>query len=406
MRNFLRRSVGASVWVAAVLLIAVPGTARAQASARLLLSSGSAVPGNPGFLFGPFSDLAMNTHRQIVFLSTIQSPRNQRNVIVRSSGISFSVAVFQGLVSPIQGMLFDSFSAPSLNASGDIAFTAKLVGLDAGTPPMSGVFRLSGESVHLVTAAGQSVAGEAAALQQFSAPVIGSSGAVLFAGRASGIAAASGLFLWTPQGISRVDFPPGFMLSPGELLVPIFQSQDESVWAGSNTPPGGALDQFFRAVADKSFQQLTPPPDTSATVTVLGPAPAEKPAHLLLVVLDGEKAETAALEGDPAQPVLGKASSGPALDLPLAGIEGQAPGTVSGSVIFAATPLAHPDDLGLYCFCNGQAVQETSPQDLLILGPAPQTVQSMAGDGQHTIGLIAHAASAPGSNAIYAVSLP
>lgn len=404
MRNILRYGVGASVITS--FLMACPLVARAQVSARMLLSSGSPVPGNPGFFFGNFSSLAMNGRRELTFLSTIQSQRNQRNTIVRSTGVSFSVAVFQGLVSPVPRMLFDSFSAPSLNSSGDLAFSANLVSMDEGSPPSSGVFRLSGESIQLLAAAGQNVPGQAVPFKQFSAPVIGSSGAVLFGARGSGSNPESGLFLWTAQGISRVDLPAGFVLAPGDLLAPVFQSQDESVWASSNATPASALDQFFRAVAIKDFEQLIPPPDASSTVTVLGPAPAEKPVHLLLVVFDGDKVETAEVEGDPSQPVMGRASSGPPLDLPLAGIEGQAPGAVSGSVVFAATPLAHPNDLAIYCYCGGQAVRESAPEDLSLLTTGSPSVQSMTSDGQHTVGLIAGSATAQGSNSIYVLSLP
>jgi hypothetical protein len=400
----VRRSVLPPLCILIAAFLFCPTRLRAQAGARLLISSGSDVPGNPGFVFGPFSGLAMSAHRQIAFLSTIHSERNDRKVITRSTGVSFSVVVFQGLVSPVPRMLFDSFSAPSINASGAIAFSAKLAGMDEGTPPSSGVFLAAGESVQLIAAAGQNVPGQAATFQEISPPVIGSSGAVLFAARSLGSQASSGLYLWSAHGLAKVELPADVRPGPAELLVPVFQSQDESVWAPRDVPADSALDQFFRAIAAKNFEQLNPPPQPSDTVTVLGPALSETPVRLLLVVLDGGKAETAELQGDPTQPVVAKLSSGPPLDMPLAGVQGQVPGAVTGTVVFAAAPLAHPDDLALYCFCNGQAVRLTSPQDFAFLDPGSRLIGSMAGDGQQTVAFIAPAQPAQQSNAIYVIT--
>jgi hypothetical protein len=192
---------------------------------------------------------------------------------------------------------------------------------------------------------------------------------------------------------------------PDDLLVPVFQSQDESVWVRQSSPRDAALDQFFRAVATRNFEQLNPVPSASETVTVLGPAPSEKPVQLLLVVLDGEKAETAELQGDPTQPVMGKAPAGLPLDLPFAAIQAQVPGSTSGTVVFAAAPLAHPENLGFYCYCDGQATLLGSPQDADITGAGPRSLASMASDGKQTITFVAPG-PVQGSNAIYITSLP
>lgn len=408
MPNDPHRRVRALCAALLAALFLWPATGGCQTSSRMLISSGSGVPGNPGFVFGPFAGLAMNSLRQIAFLSTIHSERNDRKVIVRSSGVSFSIAAFQGLVSPVSRMLFDSFSDPSINASGTIAFSAKLVAKEGETPPSSGVFTVAGESTHVVAAAGENVPGHAGTFREFSAPVIGSSGSVLFAASLSGSPASSGLYLSTAHGIAPVDMPADFHLAPGALLVPVFQSQDESVWASRDAPRSAALDQFFRAIAIKNFQELNPPAQTADTATVLGPAAGETPVQLLLVVLDGEKAETAELQGDPTQPVIGKLTSGPPLDLPLGTVQAQAPGAISGSVVFVAAPLAHPDALGIYCFCGGGADLLTPPSSLAPTGydATLRSIQAFAGDGQHTLGFIASADASQEANAIYVLSLP
>lgn len=87
--------------VALILLLAAPWRLSAQSNTRLLLSAGSGVPGHPGIAFGPFIDLAMNDNRQIAFLSSLRSPRNELRAVVVSSGVSFSVVAFQGLQTPI-----------------------------------------------------------------------------------------------------------------------------------------------------------------------------------------------------------------------------------------------------------------------------------------------------------------
>src|ERR1051326_7751398 len=46
--------------------------AHAEGSVRLLLVSGSEVPGHAGFTFGPFYDLAMNGNDQIAFRTTLE----------------------------------------------------------------------------------------------------------------------------------------------------------------------------------------------------------------------------------------------------------------------------------------------------------------------------------------------
>ena len=64
----------------------------------------------------------MNDNREIAFLSSLRSPRNELRAVVKSSGVSFSVVAFQGLQAPIPKTSYDSFSAPSINDVGVICF--------------------------------------------------------------------------------------------------------------------------------------------------------------------------------------------------------------------------------------------------------------------------------------------
>ena len=100
------------------------------------------MPGHSGFSFGPFSNLTMNDNREIAFLSSLRSLRNDLRAVVKSSGISFSVVAFQGLQAPIPKTSYDSFSTPSLNDAGVICFAAELK--DASGNPTSAIIRVDG----------------------------------------------------------------------------------------------------------------------------------------------------------------------------------------------------------------------------------------------------------------------
>lgn len=391
---------------AGLLSISVPRAA-AQASLRLLLSSGDGVPDHPGFVFGAFSGLAMNARKQVVFLTTLASARTQSPAIVRSSGVTFSVVAFQGLVAPVPGTSFDSFGAPSINDNGVIAFSAALRSTAGGEAP-TGIFRVASGEPELVASSGQFAPGGSAAFLDFSSPAIGSSGAILFGARTAGTPGASGLYLWTPQGLESVPLPTGFTLRPGEMLQPIFESGNESVWAPDDVPVGPANDQLFRALAIRSFQELNPPPDPSSTVQALPPAPNEKPVQLLLVILNENQAETMALQGDPTQPVMAKLGAGPPPELPLAAVQSAVAGALGGSIVIASSSAGHPADVAFYCFCNGEVDRLTAPADFAQVQTRPnhRTIRFLTSDGQHTVAFIAPSLAQPGSNAIFITSLP
>jgi hypothetical protein len=190
------------------------------------------------------------------------------------------------------------------------------------------------------------------------------------------------------------------------LFEPIFFSHDEAALARRGTLPDAALEQFFRAVAIRSFQELKPPPDPADTVQILGPSAGQAPVQMVLVVMEGENVQTALLAGDPSQPVMAKHVAGAPEVKPLGQIEGQTT-SAQGNIIFAATPLGSPTDLGLYCFCAGQVTRLTSTDEFLpIVQSAPgKPILSLGGDSQQAEAFIAPDAFESGS-AIYVTSLP
>jgi len=387
------------------LLFAVLPRLSAQSNTRLLLAAGSGVPGHTGFSFGPFSGLAMNDKREIAFLSSLRSPRNELRAVVKSSGVSFSVAAFQGLQAPVPKTSYDSFSAPSLNDAGVICFAAGLKDPEGNLS--SAIIRVDGTGARALVTSTDSLPGiPDATFLEFSAPLINSQGNILFGARWGGKNPGTGLFLWTPRELRRLEFPAGVVPTPMDLFEPIFFSHDEAALVARGTPSEAAIEQFFRAVAIRSFQELKPPPDPAETVQILAPRAGQAAVQMVLVIMEGENVQTALLPGDPSQPVIGRRTAGAPEVKPLGQIEGQTT-SAQGNIIFAATPLDSPDDVGLYCFCEGQVTRLTSAEDFApVIQTAPgKPILSLVGDSQQTEVFIAPGA-AEGGSAIYVTSIP
>lgn len=404
----LRRMVTAGLCIMLTACFGVH-TAHAQVNARLVLVSGSEVPGHPGFTFGAFHDLAMNGNDQIVFRTTLESPRNTVSAVVRSQGVSFSVVAFEGLVSPASHEQYESFSAPCINDAGTVAFKATLKGggEDAST---EAIVRVDGTNAELVAdnAGGEKSSGFD--FKAFSAPVMGSSGAVLFAARTGGVNPHSGLYLWAAGGLRQVALPKEFQLGPRDILEPLFASRDEAVFVRHGVDMPAAREQFFRAVTVRNFQQLDPAPQPANTVQVLPARPSQKPVHLLLVLLQGNQAQTAELPGDPSQPVMAQIApdAGPTSDSSFEDIQGQAAGREPGSIIFAGVPSGQADGFGIFSFRDGQVVRLTTQADfgLLLDSLAGKPIGSFAGDGDGTVALVAPIGNQQGASAIFVCDTP
>jgi hypothetical protein len=404
LQNHVERSAICFSVILSLLLVAPPRLP-AQSNTRQLLSAGYGVPGHTGFSFGPFSDLAMNENREIAFLSTVRSARSELRAVVVSSGVTFSVVAFQGLQAPIPKTSYDSFSAPSLNDAGVLCFAAGLK--DTEGKPSSAIIRVDGTGAKALVTSDDSLPGAPdAAFLEFSAPLINSQGNVLFAARWGGKSPASGLFLWTPQALRRLELPAGVSPTPKDLFEPIFFSRDEAALVLRGTPLEAAIEQFFRAVAIRSFQELKPAPDPADTFQILAPRAGQAPIQMVVVIMDGENVQTALLPGDPSQPVTARHIAGAPEAKPLGQIEGQTT-SAQGNIIFAATPLDSPDDIGLYCYCEGQVTRLTSAEEFSsVVQTAPgKPIVSLVGDGQQTESFIAPGPVEAGS-AIYVTSIP
>jgi len=93
--------------------------------------------------------------------------------------------------------------------------------------------------------------------------------------------------------------------------------------------------------------------------------------------------------------------------LPLGRVHGQTTGP-RGNIILTSAPAAEENDLALYCYCEGQVIRLTSPEEFLPITQFLQgrRISSLAGDGQNTTAFIAPSEAAGDAAAIYVVSLP
>lgn len=375
----------------------------AQSNTRVLLSSGWGVPAHQGFAFGPFSNLAMNESREIVFLTTLRGSKSDLRALVRSSGVTFEVVAFQGLRAPVPKTMYESFSPPSINNKGQIAFTAAL----KDDIPISAVIRIASDGPLALATSGNAVPDKPdATFQELSPPVITSSGNVVFGARLGGKAPGSGLFLWTPHGLRTVALPAELALKPSDLLVPAFASHDEAVFVLRSAPREAVTEQLFRVVGSRSFQDLRPPPEESATVEVLPARAGEAPVRLLFVLAEGNQPQTALLTGDPLLAVKAR-KGGATTSVTLGRIQGQTAGP-RGNVIFAAAPSEDPKDLALFCYCDGEVRRLTSQEEFLAVTvpAAGRPIMSLTGDGQHTMSFIAPAETGSDATTIFVVSVP
>jgi hypothetical protein len=391
----------AHLLVAMFVLFSVTG-ARAQSNTRLLLASGWGVPEHAGFALGPFSGLMMNDAKDVVFLTSMRGAKSDLKAVMRSDGVTFSVVAFQGLRSPVPKATYESFSAPSLNNSGQIAFTTTL----KDDVPASAVVRLTHDAALAIATSGNPVPDSPdSTFQEFSAPVISSAGNVLFAARLGGKQPGSDLFLWTLQGLKTVPIPAELGLKPTDLLVPIFTSHDEAVFVSRGSPREAATEQFFRAVANKNFQDLRPVPEESETAEVLPARIGEAPIKMLLVAMESGNVSTLVLNGDPTEPVKAKKTEQGTPPV-LGRIQGQTTGP--RGIIFAAAPAEQPNDLALYCYCDGQVSRLTSSEEFVpvTIPAAGRPISSLTGDGQHTMAFIIRSEAGTDATAIYVVSIP
>ena len=387
----------------ALIMLLGSGAALAQSNTRMILSSGGGVPGRQGFVFGPFSNLAMNNSGQIVFLTRLRGSKADVRAVVRSAGVSFEVVAFEGLKAPVSGTSYATFSAPSLNDSGQIAFAATL----NDETPVSAVIRIGNEGARAVASTRMSVPERPdTPFVEFSAPVVTSAGNVVFGARYGGKQPGSGLFLWTERGVTPVPLPAGLVLKSSDLLVPGYARFDEAIFTPRGSPPDAATEQIFRTIANQNFEELKSSLKATDVEEVLAPRIGEAPIRFVFVLAGGDRIQTALLTGEPTSAIKARktAKSPP---VRLARIQGQTAGP-RGNVIVAAAPQKNPSDLALYCYCEGELVRLTSPEEFLpvteLAGGRPIT--SIASDGRRTVTFIAPAETGSDASSIFVVSIP
>jgi hypothetical protein len=286
-----------------------------------------------------------------------------------------------------------------------MAFTATLVTDQADVPKVV-VVRQEGLKPKAVATNLDSPPGQTGAkFEEFSAPLVTSDGSILFGARWSGKSAGSGLFRWSTRGLQALQLPAELQLGPKELLAPFFLGHDEAAYLRRGVSPDVAIEQFFRAIAIQSFQELQPPPDPHRTAELLAARGDVAAVQMLLVYLENGSFQTALLAGDPGKPVMAKQSLTTTALKPVSKILSLTIGP-RGDILFAAAPTDATNDLGLYCNCDGQANRLTTPEDFLSItsaGPG-KPIFSLTGDTQQTVAFIAPTNSGD-NTAIYVTAI-
>ncbi len=188
------------------------------APVSIVALTGQIAPGTGGGHFSSLSRAIINNRGQIAFLAGVTGGNAARGIFEFSSG-KLSAVVLQGQpASDLPGFFFSDFGDPDINDSGDMIFDARL-----GGAAYSGVFHLSGQTLHKVVVTGTDVPG--APGQKFSLfrnPRLNNRGDIAFESD------LEGNFL-VPSGI--------FMMSGGALKPIVLGNQ---MLAGTNQVYGGS----------------------------------------------------------------------------------------------------------------------------------------------------------------------
>ena len=159
-----------------------------------------------------------------------------------------------------------------MNDPGMMAFTATLVTDQANVP----TWRWSGRkaasrawSTNLDAPPGL----PDAKFEEFSAPLVTSDGNLISerAGQAKG--AGSGLFQWSARGLQALPLPAGFAAWPQGVAGALLFGHDEAAFLRRGASAEAATEQFFRAIAIQTFQQMQPQPDSAHLRELLAARP-------------------------------------------------------------------------------------------------------------------------------------
>ena len=127
----------------------------------------------------------------------------------RSRFQNLLVCLSPGFAGAFPRTTYDAFSAPSMNDSGVMAFTATL-DTDQANMPKAVVVRQEGSKPRAVVTNLDEPPGQPGAkFEEFSAPLVTSDGSLLFGARWSGKDAGSGLLLWSPRGLQALSTAGG-----------------------------------------------------------------------------------------------------------------------------------------------------------------------------------------------------
>ncbi|MEZ4278617.1 MAG: hypothetical protein R3F21_03230 [Myxococcota bacterium] len=203
---------------ALILALLVASPAAAQLEARALL--GDVAPGTGGGTYSFFEHLATSSQGDVVFLASITGGTASWGIFVETATES-RVIVLSGDAAPIGvGGSFGSLFEPAVNAAGDVAFGASIVGGSAS----AGLFRSSGGVITPVLLSGDPAPGPAGGTFNYigTPPALNDAGDIaFFSGLGGGATRLAGLFRFSGGSLSSIVYrgdpsPAGL---PGSLSI-------------------------------------------------------------------------------------------------------------------------------------------------------------------------------------------
>lgn len=164
-----------------------------------LVLTGQPAPGTNGGRFSTFSFPSINASGAIAFQANISGGSTKSAIFVSSPRGGISPVVLQGQAAPgTGGKEFFGFSEPVLNDNGAVAFRAK-IGVEIGN---EGVFLFSNGSTSAIAITGQLAPGTGGQrFTGFSVPDLNDSGAVAFQGR---LGDSNGIFLFSNGAVAPI----------------------------------------------------------------------------------------------------------------------------------------------------------------------------------------------------------
>ena len=191
-----------------------------------IAEAGDAVPDGNGD-FSQFGNRALNASGQVAFkafLTGTSGGGSDDTGLFLGSGSAVTQIAREGAAVPDGNGNFSSITSSALNASGQVAFTADLTSTSGGVSDNSGIFLGSGGAITQIAREGAAAPDGNGDFSSFSAPALNASGQVAFAASLTGTSGGTtddfGIFL--ANGIDTIQVARGGKTLAGDTIANFF----------------------------------------------------------------------------------------------------------------------------------------------------------------------------------------